>query len=200
MIRAVNASFVISAPSIREAPPEGLSEVAFLGRSNVGKSSLLNSLSDRKNLAKKSSTPGKTRLINFFDIVYKTDEAEYPLRFIDLPGFGYAKASKTLQKEWKKSLTEFIKKRASIRVFVLLRDARHPNLEIDEEAKRFIKSFLRPDQALVEVFTKVDKLKQSELAKLKREFPNAVYVSNTKKRGIEELKKIVLEKIFGTVK
>ena len=197
MIKAVKASFVISAPSIKEAPPEGPSEVAFLGRSNVGKSSLLNSLSDRKNLAKKSSTPGKTRLINFFDIVYRTDESEYPLRFVDLPGFGYAKASKSLQKEWKKSLTEFIKKRVSIRVFVFLKDARHPDLAIDREAKRFVKSFLRPDQTVVEVFTKVDKLKQSELARLKREFPEAVYVSNTKKRGIEELKKIIIQKVFG---
>ncbi len=197
MIKATKAVFVTSAPSIREAPPDSLSEVAFLGRSNVGKSSLLNSLAERKNLAKSSATPGKTRLINFFDIEYKSDEEIFPLRFVDLPGFGYAKASKSLKNEWQKNLTQFIKNRASIRVYILLRDARHPNLKIDEDAKEFIKTIRKPDQKLIEVFTKVDKLKQKELSKLKRDFPGAILVSNTKKRGIEELKKEIIKTVFG---
>lgn len=197
MIKAVKASFLTSAPTIKEAPPESLSEVAFLGRSNVGKSSLLNSLADRKNLAKSSSTPGKTRLINFFEIEYKVDDERFPLRFVDLPGFGYAKASKSLKNEWQKSLTNFIRKRDSIRVFILLRDARHPNLKIDEDAYEFINSIKRPDQIIFEVFTKIDKLKQKEFSKLKKEHPNAFFVSNLKKRGIEELKKAILERVFG---
>ena len=197
MIKAVKADFITSAPTIKEAPPESLSEVAFLGRSNVGKSSLLNSLADRKNLAKSSSTPGKTRLINFFEIEYKVDDERFPLRFVDLPGFGYAKASKSLKNEWQKSLTNFIKKRDSIRVFILLRDARHPNLKIDEDAYEFINSIKRPDQIIFEVFTKIDKLKQKEFSKLKKEHPNAFFVSNLKKRGIEELKKAILERVFG---
>ncbi len=197
MIKAVKAFFVTSAPSIKEAPPESLSEVAFLGRSNVGKSSLLNSLVERKNLAKSSATPGKTRLINFFDIEYKSDEDIFPLRFVDLPGFGYAKASKSLKNEWQKNLTQFVKNRASIRVYILLRDARHPKLKIDEDAKEFIKTIRKPDQKLIEVFTKVDKLKQKELSKLKRDFPDAILVSNTKKRGIEELKKEIIKTVFG---
>ena len=197
MIKAVKADFVTSAPSIKEAPPQTISEVAFLGRSNVGKSSLLNSLVDRKSLAKSSSTPGKTRLINFFEIEYKIDDEKYPLRFVDLPGFGYAKASKSLKNEWQKNLTNFIKKRDSIRVFIFIRDARHPHLKIDEEAKEFILSILKPDQKFLEVFTKIDKLNQKELSKLKREYSNALLVSNLKKRGIEELKKKILEFIFG---
>lgn len=193
------ADFLTSATSIKEAPPVSLSEVAFLGRSNVGKSSLLNSLVDRKNLAKSSSTPGKTRLINFFEIEYLIGKEIYPLRFVDLPGFGYAKASKSLKHEWQKNLTDFIKKRESIRVFVLLRDARHPDLKIDKDAKFFLESIIQPDQTLIEVFTKIDKLKQKELSKLKKDFPNALFVSNFKKRGIEDLKKEIIEKIFGKI-
>ncbi len=197
MIKAVKAEFITSAPSIKEAPPQSLSEVAFLGRSNVGKSSLLNSLVDRKNLAKSSSTPGKTRLINFFDIEYKVDDERFLLRFVDLPGFGYAKASKTLKNEWQKSLTKFIKQRDAIRIFILLRDARHPNLKIDEDAKNFLLSIVKPDQKVIEVFTKIDKLKQKEISKLKTLHPEALLISNTKKRGIEELKKKILEIVFG---
>jgi len=197
VIKAVKAEFITSAPSIKEAPPQSLSEVAFLGRSNVGKSSLLNSLVDRKNLAKSSSTPGKTRLINFFDIEYKVDDERFLLRFVDLPGFGYAKASKTLKNEWQKSLTKFIKQRDAIRIFILLRDARHPNLKIDEDAKNFLLSIVKPDQKVIEVFTKIDKLKQKEISKLKTLHPEALLISNTKKRGIEELKKKILEIVFG---
>lgn len=196
MIITKKANFIISATSINQSPPESLSEVAFLGRSNVGKSSLLNSLVDRKNLAKSSSTPGKTRLINFFEIEYKIEDEIYPLRFVDLPGFGYAKASKSLKDEWQKNLTNFVKKRDSIRVFILLRDARHPHLQIDKDAKNFLESIKKPDQNLIEVFTKIDKLKQKELSKLREDFKNAVFVSNLKKRGIDDLKKKIINTIF----
>jgi len=197
VIRVANAKFLTSAPSIKEAPPASLSEVAFLGRSNVGKSSLLNALVDRKSLAKSSATPGKTKLINFFDITYKIGEERYPLRFVDLPGYGYAKTSKSLKESWQKNLTDFLMKRDSIRVFVHLRDARHPNLALDEETKRFLDSIKKGDQIVLEVFTKGDKLKQKDVAALKKLHPDALLVSSVTKRGIEELKEKILEHVFG---
>jgi len=198
MLRPVEAKFVTSAPTIRQAPPASVSEVAFLGRSNVGKSSLLNALADRKGLAKSSATPGKTKLINFFDVTYKAGEdLRLPMRFVDLPGYGYAKTSKSLKNEWQKSLAEFLQKRDSIRVFVLLRDARHPDLEIDEQTKAWLESLKKGDQLVLEVFTKADKLKQKDVAALKKRHPDALLVSSTSKRGIEELKKRIVEHIFG---
>ena len=90
--------------------PLSISEVAFVGRSNVGKSSLINALTHKKALAKSSSTPGKTRLINFFHIAFVKDEMSYHAQLVDLPGFGYAKVSKTTKEEWQKNLTEYIQK------------------------------------------------------------------------------------------
>ncbi len=198
MIRPISAKFVTSAPSIKEAPPASISEVAFLGRSNVGKSSLLNALTERKGLAKASATPGKTKLINFFDVEYKIGEQRFPIRFVDLPGYGYAKTSKSLKNAWQKSLTEFLAKRDSIRVFVHLIDARHPDMPIDMQTQEFLSSIKRGDQKIVRVYTKVDKLKQQDIAKIKRQDPEAILVSSTKKRGLERLKKIIVEHLFGT--
>ena len=195
LARIVDASFVTSASKLDEAPPEGIGEVAFLGRSNVGKSSLLNSLTHRKSLAKSSSTPGKTRLINYFKVIYKDDEVDekYTLHFVDLPGFGYAKVSKSMKYEWQKSLNEFIKQRRTIRLFIHLRDARHPDEPIDESVKEYIKGFIAPDQCYIEVFTKSDKLKQKDIAKIKAKRPNAILVSNLKKRGIERLEGLIFD-------
>ncbi len=198
MIRPVSAKFVTSAPSIKEAPAASVSEVAFLGRSNVGKSSLLNALTDRKGLAKASATPGKTKLINFFDVEYKIGEQRFPIRFVDLPGYGYAKTSKSLKNEWQKNLTEFLAKRDSIRVFVHLIDARHPDMPIDAQTQEFLRSIKRGDQKILRVYTKVDKLKQRDIAKIKRQDPEAILVSSTKKRGLERLKKLIVEHLFGT--
>jgi GTP-binding protein len=176
-----------------------MSEVVFLGRSNVGKSSLLNALAGRKNLAKSSATPGKTKLINFFDVVYKSEDGErLPVRFVDLPGYGYAKTSKSLKEEWQRHLADYLAQREAIRVFVLLRDSRHPDLKIDEQTKEWLESFKRGDQLILEVFTKADKLKQKELAALKRAHPDALLVSSETKKGIEELKEKIMEQIFGS--
>jgi len=163
----------------------------------VGKSSLLNALADRKGLAKSSATPGKTRLINFFDLVYKVGDRRFPLRFVDLPGYGYAKVSKSEKERWQKNLTRFVANRDAIRVFVHLRDARHPDLEIDEETKEFLEGIKKGDQLILEVFTKADKLKQKEIAALKRRHPEALLVSSVNKKGVEELKKRIMEHIFG---
>lgn len=195
--RVVEAEFIKSAQSIADSLPEDMSEVVFLGRSNVGKSSTLNSLTQRKNLAKSSATPGKTQLINFFETRYLYNETSYPVRFVDLPGFGYAKVSKTLKEVWQKNLVEFIQHRVSIRLFIHLRDARHPHAKIDDDVENYISDFIRPDQRYLTVFTKIDKLNQKERAKLKREFPGSITVSNLKKNGHDRVHHEILQTIFG---
>ena len=171
-------SFIKSATSIKDAPNTIYPEIAFLGRSNVGKSSLINALAKSK-LAKSSSTPGKTRLINFFEV--KLDGKE--IIFVDLPGFGYAKVSKEEKRLWEENLTNFIKKRESINIFLHLIDSRHPELDIDESVKDFIGSILRPHQHYVQVYTKIDKLNQKEFNKVK----DNLCVSTTKSSGLKEL-------------
>ncbi len=195
--RIVEASFIKSAQSIADSLPEDMSEVVFLGRSNVGKSSTLNGLTQRKNLAKSSATPGKTQLINFFETRYLYEDQSYPVRFVDLPGFGYAKVSKSLKEVWQKNLVEFIMHRTSIRLFIHLRDARHPHAKIDDDVQAYISEFIRPDQRYLTVFTKIDKLNQKERNKLKREFPGSITVSNLKKSGFERVHKEILSTIFG---
>lgn len=198
--RVVEATFIKSAQSIVDSLPEDMSEVVFLGRSNVGKSSTLNGLTQRKSLAKSSATPGKTQLINFFETRYLYDEQSYPVRFVDLPGFGYAKVSKSLKSVWQKNLVEFIQHRVSIRLFIHLRDARHPHAKIDDDVSAYISEFIRPDQRYLTVFTKIDKLNQKERNKLKREFPGSITLSNLKKNGHERVHYEILDSIFGISK
>lgn len=195
--RIVEANFIKSAQSIADSLPEDMSEVVFLGRSNVGKSSTLNGLTQRKNLAKSSATPGKTQLINFFETRYLYNEQSYPVRFVDLPGFGYAKVSKTLKEVWQKNLVEFIQHRVSIRLFIHLRDARHPHAKIDDDVEAYIAEFIRPDQKYLTVFTKIDKLNQKERNKLKREFPGSITITNLKKNGHDRVHQTILQTIFG---
>lgn len=195
--RIVEAQFIKSAQSIADSLPEDMSEVVFLGRSNVGKSSTLNGLTQRKNLAKSSATPGKTQLINFFETRYLYNDQSYPVRFVDLPGFGYAKVSKSLKEVWQKNLVEFIQHRVSIRLFIHLRDARHPHAKIDDDVESYISEFIRPDQQYLTVFTKIDKLNQKERAKLKREFPGSIALSNLKKNGHDRVHQNILKAIFG---
>ena len=185
--------FLKSAQSIKDSIEPNFNEVVFMGRSNVGKSSFLNSLSNQK-IAKTSSTPGKTKLINFFEVIY---ENEAKTIFVDLPGFGYAKVSKQEQKNWQKNLNNFISNRFNIKLFVQLRDARHPNLEIDNQVYEYLNYIKNRDQEILTIFTKSDKLKQNELAKLKREYPNAIFVSNLKKRGIQEANDKIYSILFG---
>jgi GTP-binding protein len=188
----MKVKFLKSAQSIKDAIEPNFTEVALLGRSNVGKSSFLNAFTNQK-IAKVSSTPGKTKLINFFEI--EDEGRKYVL--VDLPGFGYAKVSKSMIKEWGKNLDEFLRNRFNTKLFIHLRDARHPDLEIDNMVDDYLKSFLRKDQQILTVFTKIDKLKQSELAKLKKAYPDALFISNLKKRGIDEVRRKINEILWG---
>jgi GTP-binding protein len=194
MIEIINSTFLTSAPNVQAAPEnEYLNEVVFMARSNVGKSSLLNALSNRKSLAKVSSTPGKTRLINFFDVTFmdRDNEEKMEAKFVDLPGFGYAKVSKSIKSDWEKNLTDFIAQRKQIKIFLHLIDCRHPNLEIDQSVADYLDQVCREDQVIVRVFTKIDKLNQKEQGKLLRDFPGAILVSSSKKRGIHKLISII---------
>jgi GTP-binding protein len=197
--RIVEGSFLTSSQSLKDSPAPDIAEIAFLGRSNVGKSSLLNSLSKKKNLAKSSSTPGKTQLINYFNITFKNsedDENRYS-RFVDLPGFGYAKVSKSIKKDWHRNLTEFLEQRSSLQIFVHLIDSRHPELEIDKSVDEFLHYIQKGDQIIINVFTKIDKLKQSDLQKLKNKYPEGIFISNLKNKGILQLEHKISEYLFG---
>jgi len=199
MIIIKEASFIKSAEKMDQVLEEGASEVAFIGRSNVGKSSIINALTKRKGLAKSSSTPGKTRLINFFDIVFKKDEEDFNARLVDLPGFGYARVSKSMKHEWQRTLTKFIKERESIKLFVHLVDSRHPDLEIDKEVSSYLHEICRDDQQILVIFTKADKLKQKDISALKKIYPNCLTVSSSKGKGIQKATDEIFDALFGEV-
>ena len=139
----VDAKFLQSAQSVNDSPAPNVAEVAFLGRSNVGKSSILNSLTSRNGLAKSSSTPGKTQLINYFEINFKTDNEELPYlyaRFVDLPGYGYAKVSKSEKIRWAEMLEGYFKTGRNIRLVVQLIDMRHKPSADDLMMIEFLRS------------------------------------------------------------
>jgi len=190
MIEIVDAKFLTSAANIQGAVASAAcDEVVFMARSNAGKSSLLNALTNHKNLAKVSSTPGKTRLINYFDVIFMDRETanKRKAKFVDLPGFGYAKVSKSLKEDWEQNLTDYISQREQIKVFIHLVDARHPHLDIDLSVADFLLTHAKEYQHIVQVFTKIDKLNQKELSALRREFPDALMVSSAKKRGLSQV-------------
>ena len=148
------ATFVVSNSDYRKCPDTDLPEYAFIGRSNVGKSSLINMLTSSKNLAKTSEKPGKTQLINHFLI---NDE----WYLVDLPGYGYARTSKTSREKWQKMIEDYMLKReALVNVFVLV-DSRIPPQKIDLEFINFLGTNGIP---LSIIFTKIDKQKQREIA------------------------------------
>ncbi len=194
MIEIVDAKFVTSAANIAGAPDtDEQNEVVFMARSNVGKSSLLNALTNHKGLAKVSSTPGKTRLINYFDVTFiDRDESKKSFaKFVDLPGFGYAKVSKSIKYDWERNLTDYISSRKQIKLFIHLIDSRHPFLEIDKSVIDFLLECSDETQQILQIFTKIDKLNQKEQDALRREFPKALMVSSSKKKGLEKIVTII---------
>jgi len=151
---AGEAKFVWGAQSIVGLPPAKLPEIAFAGRSNVGKSSLINALTGRKALARVSQTPGRTREINFFDLSGR-------LMLVDLPGYGYAKASKALVAEWQDMIFAYLRGRTSLKRAILLIDARRGVMDIDQKVMNL---FDKTAVSYAVVLTKTDSLKPDELA------------------------------------
>ena len=191
-------SFLKSAPKLEFLPEPTVPEIAFAGRSNVGKSSLINALVNRNNLARASNTPGRTQELNFFDV---GDPAAF--RIVDMPGYGYAKAPIKTVQQWRYLINDYLRGRVVLkRVFVLI-DSRHGIKEVDHD----IMSML--DSAAISyriVLTKTDKIKASDLAavetdtmaKLRKHvaaYPDLSVTSAEKRSGIEELRTAVLEAV-----
>lgn len=148
--------FVLSVANLRQLPADELEEIAFAGRSNVGKSSLINALFGQRKLAKTSSTPGRTQQLNYFNL-------DNRLYIVDLPGYGFAKAPKEIVRNWQNLINTYLVGRANLRRVFLLIDSRHGIKKIDEEIMDML------DKAAVTyqiVLTKIDKISNSELAKI----------------------------------
>ena len=149
------ADFIKSAAKPKDYPPPGLPEVAFAGRSHVGKSSLINVLAGRKGLVRTSSTPGRTQLIKFFDI-------NSILTLVDLPGYGYAKAPPELRKQWGPMIDAYLASRESLKAVVLILDIRREPTEGDLQMLHWLERYNIPP---IIVLTKCDKLSKNEIAK-----------------------------------
>jgi len=180
------AQFVTSVRDLHTLPPEGSGEIAFAGRSNSGKSSALNTLADQRRLAFVSKTPGRTQLINYFDIGGNNF-------IVDLPGYGYAKVPEAIRAPWGRDLGEYVRTRASLRGLALIMDARHPMTDLDLELLSWFRPTMKPVHVLL---TKSDKLSRDEgkrtlmgvAAKLNllAGHYSAQLFSSLKKAGIEE--------------
>ena len=188
-----NVRFERSFGTSAQLTPSTAPEVAFSGRSNVGKSSLLNKLFNRKGLAKVSQTPGKTATINFFDGDGVT--------FVDLPGYGYAKVSKSEKARWSELIEGYFNHDRSFALVVALVDIRHEASELDENMIRFLRE---ADLPFVVALTKADKLSRQQQMKqkaaLKRQLAlgddaSMVVTSSAKGDGIEELRKIIRDAV-----
>jgi GTP-binding protein len=170
------AEYLISSPDFTQCPKADRPEFAFIGRSNVGKSSLINMLADNHKLAKTSASPGKTQLINHFDMVTVADNAaknEQGTRWylVDLPGYGYAKVSQNSRRRWEQMIENYLRKRENLlNVFVLI-DSRHSPQKIDLE---FLNQLGKWEIPFCLVFTKADKETQKEVSKNVKDFLNAM--------------------------
>jgi GTP-binding protein len=189
-MRVLEAEFLQSAGATGGWPEEGPPEIAFAGRSNVGKSTLLAALLQRRGLVRVSSTPGRTRLINFFRVVIDERGTPRELRLVDLPGFGYAKVAKTERATWMATMERYLGGRRALRVCVLLVDARR-GAELDEtEIRRWLSE---RGVAVLPVMTKADKLPKHERGpaaeRLRRQLGtrDVIVVSATEGEGTAEL-------------
>ena len=196
LLFAGRVEFLKSAPALKFLPDPDVPEVAFAGRSNVGKSSLLNALTGRKAIARASVTPGRTQELNFFEVGEPTR-----LRLVDMPGYGFAKAPPAVVKQWQKLVRDFLRGRVVLKRVLLLIDARHGIKPPDAEMMAML------DEAAVGyrlVLTKADKIKPSELEavlaataaearKHSAAFPELIATSAETKDGIDALRAAVLE-------
>jgi GTP-binding protein len=149
------ATFVSSAPSLAACPASELPEIAFAGRSNVGKSSLVNTLLNRKGLVRTSSTPGRTQLLNFFAV----NDA---LHFVDLPGYGFARAPRAVRERWQPMIRNYLAGRTNLKAVVWLLDVRR---DPSDEDLRFLDWLVESERPTIPVVTKVDKLSRNELSR-----------------------------------
>lgn len=187
-----SARYLISAERVDQSPDHSLSEICFIGRSNVGKSSLINSLTNHPRLAKTSGTPGKTRLLNFFII----NDGEWCL--VDLPGYGYAKVSQEQRDKWDKTMMKYMVERKNLQLIVMLVDSRHDPLEKDLDMIFWLAENQLP---FILVLTKADKLSKSAQKQSQNKFMKAlvemnietkiVLTSASTKDGMENLRNIV---------
>jgi GTP-binding protein len=172
------ASYVISSPDFEKCPPPDKPEYAFIGRSNVGKSSLINMICNNDKLAKTSGSPGKTQLINHFEIVSSIDESDgkkkintYKWFLVDLPGYGFAKVSQRSRRRWEQMIENYLRKRENLTMVFVLIDARHTPQKIDLEFLENLKLWKIP---LCLVFTKADKENQRTVSKNVKDFLEAM--------------------------
>lgn len=191
MSRIINAEFITSAVRKNQYPVTGFPEVAFVGRSNVGKSTIINAITNRRKLAKVSKTPGRTRLVNFFLI-------NGAAMLVDLPGYGYAKISKTAKSSWGKIIEDYIINSPNLKKFVLLVDSRHKPTEDDMIMMNYLRYYKK--EVLV-VGTKLDKLKRNDIKKnekliketlVLRQDEKIIFYSATSKENLDK----VLDEVF----
>ncbi len=191
-------AFLKSAPALEHLPDPVVNEVAFAGRSNVGKSSLLNALTNRNGLARISNTPGRTQELNFFDV-----GEPLAFRLVDMPGYGFAKAPKDVVKKWRFLINDFLRGRQALKRTLVLVDSRHGLKDVDRDIMEML------DKAAVSyriVLTKADKIKPTELDKVIAEtaeevrkrpaaHPDILATSSETGLGIPDLRAAVLEAI-----
>lgn len=190
-MRFINAKFIKSASKKSEFVEDNLPQVALVGRSNVGKSSLINLLTNNSKMAKTSGTPGRTRLVNFFDI-----NSQFYL--VDLPGYGYAQASKNTTSAWDKVMNDYFVENPNLKLVLVLLDSRHTPTELDLQMLNYLADLEIP---AVIVLTKTDKISRSELnlnidkiSKLVRFNKNRIVsTSASKKQGVQEISTILDE-------
>ena len=196
-MKIVKATYLISSPSFDQCPALKAPEYAFIGRSNVGKSSIINALCSQKNLAKTSGTPGKTQLINHFEItsnsVSKGKQDKWYI--VDLPGYGFAKVSQSSRRRWEQMIENYLRKRENLnRVFVLI-DSRHAPQKIDLE---FVEQLFKWEIPFTLIFTKSDKEKPGVVARNVKSFfeklneilpflPQGFVTSAEKRTGVDEV-------------
>jgi GTP-binding protein len=158
VMKILSSEFIVSAPNVKQCPRDGKLQIAFAGRSNVGKSSLINAVVNRKNLVKTSVTPGKTQLINFFLI----NNLYY---FVDLPGYGFARVPKSVTDAWAPMIEEYLRETPKLRVVAVLLDMRR---EPDDRDARLIKWLKDYEIPALYVMTKADKLNRQEFLRAEK--------------------------------